>query len=128
MNMHSEPAPGAAEHDAGIKLTVWVHYATEHEHARDRAERADTERKMLFDLAVDDLLAQARVRGEKLPIANAERAVAISPEYRKAIDAAHRLRLEAGIARIAERKAHHEHEAAVRHTHSERQERRMHGR
>ena len=47
MNMHGEPAPGAAEHDAGIKLTVWVRYATEHEHARDRSERADTERKML---------------------------------------------------------------------------------
>lgn len=127
MNMHN-PAPGAAEHEAGIKLTVWVHYATEYEHARDKAERADTERRLLFDLAVDDMLTQARVSGAKMPIAFAERAVSTSDRYQKAVENAHRLKLAAGIARIAERKAHHEHEAAVRHTHSERQERRMHGR
>lgn len=126
MSMHS--APGTSEDEAVVRLHRWEHAAIAFEHARDKAERADSERKLLFDLAVDDLIAQARVRGEKLPIASAERAISITPDNRKWIDNAHRLKLEAGLARIAERKAHHEHEAAVRRTHSERAERRMYGR
>lgn len=125
MNMHN---PGTAEDQAERALLRWEDAATKYEHARDAAERADTERRLLFDLAVDDMLTQARVSGAKMPIAFAERAVSTSDRYQKAVENAHRLKLAAGIARIAERKAHHEHEAAVRHTHSERQERRMHGR
>lgn len=126
MNMHS--APGTAEDEATTMLHRWEAAAIAFEHARDRADRADSERKLLFDLAVDDLIGQAKVQGVKVAIGNAERAVSVSTSYQKAVDTAHRLKLEAGLARIAERKAHHEHEAAVRRTHSERAERRMYGR
>ena len=126
MNMHS--APGNAEDHAAHMLHLWDVAAVKYEHARDKAERADSERRLLFDLAVDDMLTQARVSGSKMPMAFAERAVSTSDRYQRAVQDAHRLKLEAGLARIAERKAHHEHEAAVRRTHSERQERRMYGR
>lgn len=125
MNMHS---PGTAEDEATICLGRWEAAAVAFENARDRAERADSERKLLFDLAVDDLIGQAKVQGVKMAIGTAERAVSVSDRYQKAVDTAHRLKLEAGLARIAERRTHHEHEAAVRRTHSERAERRMYGR
>lgn len=124
MNMHTS-APGTSEDEAVVRLHRWEAAAIAFEHARDKAERADTERKMLFDLAVDDMLAQARKASVKLAVQTAERAVSTSDRYQKAVQDAHRFKLEAGLARIAERKAHHEHEAAVRRTHSERQERRM---
>lgn len=122
MNMHS---PGTAELVAADLLDRWERAAIAYEHARDKAERADTDRRLTFDLLVDDLIGRAKVRGEKMPISNAERAVSTSDRYQTLTDTAHRLKLEAGLARIAERKAHHQHEAAVRRTHSERQERRM---
>lgn len=127
MNMHTS-APGTAEDEAAALLNRWEQVASKYEFARDAADRADTERKLLFDLAVDDLIKQARKEGMKAPISDAERAVSTSDRYQKAVAEMHRLKLEAGLARIAERKAHHQHEAAVRRTHSERQERRMYGR
>lgn len=124
MNMQTS-APGTAEDEATLCLTRWEAAAVAYEHARDRAERADSERKLLFDLAVDDLIKQARKDGLKAPISDAERAVSTSARYQQAVQEAHKLKLAAGLARIAERRTHHEHEAAVRRTHSERQERRM---
>lgn len=121
-------SPGTAEDEATARLHRWESAAIKAEHARDAAERADTSRRLTFDLAVDDLIAQARQGGEKLAIGSAERVISISGRYQKAVADAHRLKLDAGLARIAERKAHHEHEAAVRRTHSERAERRMYGR
>lgn len=125
MNMHG---PGTAEDEATICLGRWEAAAVAYENARDRAERADSERKLLFDLAVDDMIAMCRESEIKISISSAERAVSTSDKYQKAVDTAHRLKLEAGLARIAERRTHHEHEAAVRRTHSERAERRMYGR
>ena len=127
MNMHTS-APGTAEDEAAALLDRWEAAAVKCEHARDKADRADTDRRLTFDLLVDELIESARAKGDKLPISSAERAVSTSDRYQALTDTAHRLKLEAGLARIAERKAHHQHEAAVRRTHSERQERRMYGR